>query len=100
MISIIDVGSSGNSNTFGSINNLQIDRDIYRRLQKVKAILIGYASEDSNTSITYFIEEMEKIQLGNKSNAIAVEVDNFFGSLGITQYYPHMDNTYTGELNG
>ena len=37
---------------------------------------------------------------GVTTNASAVSVDEFFGSLGLTQYYPHQDNTYTGDLNG
>ena len=43
---------------------------------------------------------MQKIQGGTLTNASAVSVDEFFGSLGMTQYYPHQDNTCTGDLNG
>ena len=100
MIRIVDVASSGNAKTFGTPENLLIDRDIYRRLQKAVAIPIGLAPEDTNSSLTYFFEEMTKISIGNKSNLSAVKVDEFFGSLGLTQYYPHPDNTYTGDLNG
>lgn len=100
MIRIVDCGASGNTKTFGTQDNLLIDRDIYRRLQKAVAIPIGLAPEDSNNSLTYFFEEMQKIQDGTLTNASAVSVDEFFGSLGMTQYYPHQDNTYTGDLNG
>lgn len=100
MIRIVDVASSGNAKTFGTSANLLIDRDIYRRLQKVQAVLIGSAPEDTNNSLTYFFEEMQKIQDGVLTNSAAVSVDEFFGSLGMTQYYPHRDNTYTGDLNG
>ena len=100
MIRIVDVASSGNAKTFGTSANLLIDRDIYRRLQKVQAVLIGSAPEDTNNSLTYFFEEMQKIQDGVFTNSAAVSVDEFFGSLGMTQYYPHRDNTYTGDLNG
>ena len=100
MIRIVDSGASGNTKTFGTPGNLLIDRDIYRRLQKAVAIPIGLAPEDSNNSLTYFFEEMQKIQDGTLTNASAVSVDEFFGSLGMTQYYPHQDNTYTGDLNG
>ena len=100
MIRIVDCGASGNTKTFGTPDNLLIDRDIYRRLQKAVAIPIGLAPEDSNNSLTYFFEEMQKIQDGTLTNASAVGVDEFFGSLGMTQYYPHQDNTYTGDLNG
>ena len=100
MIRIVDVASSGNAKTFGTPENLLIDRDIYRRLQKAVAVPIGSAPEDTNNSLTYFFEEMIKISTGNKSNLSAVKVDEFFGSLGLTQYYPHHDNTYTGDLNG
>lgn len=100
MIRIVDVASSGNTKTFGTPDNLLIDRDIYRRLQKAPAVLIGLAPEDTNNSLTYFFEEMQEIQDGTLTNASAVSVDEFFGSLGMTQYYPHQDNTYTGDLNG
>ena len=100
MIRIVDVASSGNAKTFGTPENLLIDRDIYRRLQKVVAVPIGLAPEDTNNSLTYFFEEMTKISTGNKSNLSAVKADEFLGSLGLTQYYPHHDNTYTGDLNG
>ena len=100
MIRIVDVASSGNAKTFGTPENLLIDRDIYRRLQIVVAVPIGSAPEDTNSSLTYFFKEMTKISTGNKSNLSAVKVDEFFGSLGLTQYYPHQDNTYTGDLNG
>ena len=100
MIRIVDVASSGNAKTFGTSTNLLIDRDIYRRLQKVVAVPIGLAPEDTNNSLTYFFEEMQKIQDSILTNTSAVSVDEFFGSLGMTQYYPHKDNIYTGDLNG
>ena len=100
MIRIVDCGASGNSKTFGTSTNLLIDRDIYRRLQKVVAVPIGLAPEDTNNSLTYFFEEMQKIDDGVATNVSAVSIDEFFGSLGMTQYYPHQDNTYTGDLNG
>lgn len=100
MIRIVDVASSGNAKTFGTSTNLLIDRDIYRRLQKVVAVPIGLAPEDTNNSLTYFFEEMQKIQDGVLINSATASVDEFFGSLGMTQYYPHRDNTYTGDLNG
>ena len=100
MIRIVDCGASGNAKTFGTPDNLLIDRDIYRRLQKAVVFPIGSASEDTNSSLVHFFEEMTKISIGNKSNLAAVKADEFFGSLGLTQYYPHQDNTYTGDLNG
>ena len=100
MIRIVDVAASGNAKTFGTPENLLIDRDIYRRLQKAVVFPIGSASEDTNSSLVHFFEEMTKISIGNKSNLSAVKADEFFGSLGLTQYYPHQDNTYTGDLNG
>ena len=100
MIRIVDVAASGNAKTFGTQGNLLIDRDIYRRLQIAIVVPIGLAPEDTNNSLTYFFEEMNKISTGNKSNLSAVKVDEFFGSLGLTQYYPHPDNTYKGDLNG
>ena len=100
MIRIVDCGASGNSKTFGTKYDLSIDRDIYRRLQKTIVMPIGSTSEDNNLSLVYFFEEMQKISDGILSNASAIAIDEFFGSLGLTQYYPHQDNTYTGDLNG
>lgn len=100
MIRIVDCGASGNTKTFGTPDNLLIDRDIYRRLQKSVAVPIGLAPEDSNNSLVYFFEEMQKINDGVLTNYSAIAVDEFFGSLGVTQYYPHQDNTYIGDLNG
>ena len=100
MIRIVDCGASGTTKTFGTPDNLLIDRDIYRRLQKAVAVPIGLAPEDTNNSLTYFFFDLTKISTGNKSNLAAVKADEFFGSLGLTQYYPHQDNTYTGDLNG
>ncbi len=100
MIRIVDCGASGTTKTFGTPDNLLIDRDIYRRLQKAVVFPIGSASEDTNSSLVHFFEEMQKIDDGVTTNVSAVSVDEFFGSLGLTQYYPHQDNTYTGDLNG
>ncbi len=99
MIRIVDIGASGTSKSFGTPDNLLIDRDIYRRLQKAPAVFIGLASEDTHLSLVYFFEEMLKISDGDSTNLSAVAIDEFFGSLGMTQYYPHQDNTYTGDLN-
>ena len=98
MIRIVDCGASGNSKTFGTPDNLLIDRDIYRRLQKTIVMPIGSTSEDNNLSLVYFFEEMQKISDGVLTNESAIKVDEFFGSLGVTQYYPHQDNSYTGDL--
>ena len=98
MIRIVDVAASGNAKTFGTPDNLLIDRDIYRRLQKAVVSPIGSASEDTNSSLVHFFEEMQKISDGILTNSSALSVDEFFGSLGLTQYYPHPDNTYKGEL--
>lgn len=100
MIRIVDVASSGNAKTFGTPENILLDRDIYRRLQQVEVSLLGSANEDTKFSLVYFISEMEKINSGDLTNLSAVAVDEFLSTLGITQYYPHRDNTYTGDLNG
>ena len=100
MIRIVDVASSGNSKTFGTPENILLDRDIYRRLQQTEVSLLGNANEDTKSSLVYFISEMEKINSGDLTNLSAVAVDEFLSTLGMTQYYPHRDNTYTGDLNG
>ena len=100
MIRIVDVASSGNSKTFGTPENILLDRDIYRRLQQTEVSLLGNANEDTKLSLVYFISEMEKINSGDLTNLSAVAVDEFLSTLGMTQYYPHRDNTYTGDLNG
>ncbi len=100
MIRIVDVASSGNSKTFGTPENILLDRDIYRRLQQTEVSLLGNANEDTKSSLVYFISEMEKINSGDLTNLSAVAVDEFLSTLGMTQYYPHRDNTYIGDLNG
>lgn len=100
MIRIVDVASSGNSKTFGTPENILLDRDIYRRLQQTEVSLLGNANEDTKLSLVYFISEMEKINSGDLTNLSAVAVDEFLSTLGMTQYYPHRDNTYIGDLNG
>ena len=82
------------------INYISLDRNIYKRLQESNFVSFGLAKEDKTPSMLYFIQEMEKINNGELSNDAALYVDNFLSTLGVTQYYPHKDNTYKGELNG
>ena len=100
MIRIVDSGASGNAKTFGDSQNISLDRNIYKRLQESNFVSFGLAKEDKTPSMLYFIQEMEKISSGDLTNLSAVAVDNFLSTLGVTQYYPHKDNTYKGELNG
>ena len=100
MIRIVDSGASGNAKTFGDSQNISLDRNIYKRLQESNFVSLGLAKEDKTPSMLYFIQEMEKINNGELGNDAALYVDNFLSTLGVTQYYPHKDNTYKGELNG
>lgn len=90
MIRIIDKGQECNS-SFGSGSIVTLDRDIYRRLNTVPNKLIGDLPDDSRRPMSFFYEEMEKINSGNLSNTKAVEADEFLGSLGVTLEYPHKD---------
>jgi hypothetical protein len=38
---------------------------------------------------------MENIQAGSNFSEVDKIVDEFFGSLGVSRYYPHPDNTFT-----
>lgn len=99
MISIIDSGSSYSNLGFGSVGNTIIDRAIYLRLQRVKYSPLSTEANDSIHPISTYIEAMEKFYEEPPTNtAVEQKVDEFFGSLGVTQYYPHPDNFYKGEL--
>ena len=99
MISIIDSGSSYSNLGFGSVGNTVIDRAIYLRLQRVPYSPLGSEEADSIHPISTYIASMEKFYTEPATNtAVEQEVNKFFGSLAITQYYPHPDNFYKGEL--
>ena len=98
MIRIIDSGSTFGDVGFGDTTITTIDRTIYNRLQTVQVIPLGYGSKDNVPPISTYIASMENIQAGTDNIEVDHLVDNFFGSLGVTQYYPHPDNTYKGEL--
>jgi hypothetical protein len=75
---------------------LYMSRDVYLRLQNH---IVDYDINLNDIFFSFFCEEMQKIQDGNSSNESASKLDDFLGSLGVSQIYPHKDNTY-GELNG
>ena len=100
MISIVNLSLSGCPKTFGTPEHLVVDRNIYRVLQRAVSVPIEIIGEDINGSLGYFFEEMQKISNGVEVDSASKSLDNFFGSLGVTQYYPHKDNIYKGELNG
>lgn len=98
MIRIIDSGATFGDVGFGDTTLTTVDRAIYNRLETVQVIPLGYGSKDNIPPISTYIAAMEKIELGTNTDGAATLVDNFFGSLGATQYYPHPDNIYKGEL--
>ena len=100
MIRIIDSSLSCDIGAFGTPEHLIVDRRIYRVLQRAVYIPIEKDGEDISGTLGYFFEEMQKISDGIEVDISSTSLDNFFGSLGVTQYYPHKDNTYKGELNG
>jgi hypothetical protein len=95
MIRIIDNGSSHGDVGFGDIGLTTIDRAIYNRLQTAQIIPLGTGPKDNIPPISTFIASMENIQAGSNFSDVDKIVDEFFGSLGVTQYYPHPDNTFT-----
>lgn len=75
-----------------------IDREIYNRLQLAPLFPIGSLDKDSQFPMQDYINQMELINSGTQTNAVAIRGDEFLGSLGVDAYYPHYDNTYKGEL--
>lgn len=75
--------------------NESIDRQIYLRLQLIPIHPLGTLVSDSLNPIKDFMDTFNAIQAGtlptNNANLL-------LGSLGVTQYYPHRDNTYLGVL--
>ena len=98
MIKIIDSGASRNDYGFGSEGVTTIDRAIYNRLQSISMIPLGTDSKDNVPPISTFIARMEEFYDDGEPTAVDNVVNDFFGSLGVTQYYPHPDNMYKGEL--
>jgi hypothetical protein len=90
MMKIVDSSADGSPDY-----NKEIDRQIYKRLQTVELFPLGSLPSDLVNPIKHFIDTFNGIQAGtiatNDANA-------FLGSLGVTQYYPHKDNIYKGDL--
>ena len=99
MIKIIDSGASRNDYGFGTKGVTTIDRAIYNRLQSVSMVPLGTDSKDNVPPISTFIRRMEELNNNGSTTDADIAVDDFFGSLGVTQYYPHPDNTYKGVLS-
>jgi hypothetical protein len=97
MIRIVDNTASSEDNGIGTNGVVELDRAVYNRLQIVPFFPLGSLPEDSRPPLSLFIVEMEKFYSGTPT-ANGNEVNSFLGSLGITQYYPHHDNAYKGEL--
>ena len=84
------------SSTDGSPDyNKEIDRQIYKRLQTVELFPLGSLTSDLVNPIKNFIDTFNGIQAGT---IVTNDADAFLGSLGVSQYYPHRDNLYKGEL--
>ena len=97
MVRIVD-GSDG-SGDYGNAVDQNVPREIYNRLQEVVVHPLGTKREDGLNPIKKFIEDMDKMTAFTTVSAATVEVDKFFGSLGLTMRYPHPDNLFNGELN-
>lgn len=100
-VRITDGGVTFSVNGFNDTTITNIDRAIYNRLQMAEVVPLGSHSKDLIPPISTYIARMEIIN-GSATSASATAVDlladDFFGSLGKTQYYPHPDNKYKGEL--
>jgi hypothetical protein len=98
MIRIIDSGSMYGNTGFGDTTITIIDRAIYNRLQTAQIIPLGTGPKDNVPPISTFIASMENIQADSNFSDVDKIVDEFFGSLGVSRYYPHPDNTFTEEI--
>ena len=96
---VVDAGSSSGDKIFGTIGNISIPREVYNRLQLVPMFQIGSLVDDSKLPLKAFFDAMNNIQDNTNSNALAEQVNVFLGSIGVSTYYPHPDNTYKGELS-
>lgn len=74
---------------------LNIHRDLYRNLQFHP---VAGAENFNDSAFAYFGEEMQKIQDNLSPSTAAIALDEFLGSLGVTEIYPHRDNTFTGVI--
>lgn len=90
MIKIVDSSVDGSPDY-----SKEIDRQIYKRLQSVELHPLGSLPSDLVYPIKHFTDTFNGIQAGTIATN---SVDTFIGSLGITQYYPHKDNIYKGDL--
>lgn len=77
---------------------LTLDRLIYLRLQNVDEHPIGTLPQDSTYPLKDFFDSFNTLSAGLPISDEYSNADIFLGSLGITQYYPHSDNIYKGEL--
>lgn len=77
---------------------LTLDRIIYLRLQSIEIAPLGSLPQDLVNPLKDFIAQFNAITNGETVSNEYSNADVFLGSLGITQYYPHSDNTYKGEL--
>ena len=90
MIKIVDSSTDGKPDY-----NKEIDRQIYKRLQTVQLFPLGSLPADSLNPIKHFCDTFNGIQA---TTIVDNDANAFLGSLGVTQYYPHRDNLYKGEL--
>jgi len=99
LIRIIDTSGSYSDTGLGSLSAILLNRKVYQRLQRVVYSPLGSESDDSIPPISVFISEFEKFYSAPPTNtAVSNEINSFLGSLGVSIYYPHPDNTYKGEL--
>ena len=90
MIKIVDSSTDGRPDY-----DNEVDRQIYKRLQSVALFPLGSLPSDSLNPIKHFIDTFNGIQAGT---TVGNDANVFLGSLGVSQYYPHKDNLYKGEL--
>ena len=99
MIRIVDTGGSYSNVGQGSLSSILLNRKVYQRLDRLIYSPLGSEPDDLIPPISVFISEFEKFYTIPASNtAVSNEIDLFLGSLGVSIYYPHPDNTYKGEL--
>ena len=102
MIRITDDGTSYNFKDFNGNMFTTVDRKIYLRLQMIPLHPLGSLKSDSQSPIKNFIEAMESYYAEPNTNTPIIDnVDDFYGSLGVSLRYPiPSDSMYDGEING
>ena len=81
----------GDSSDFG------LDRVIYKKLSSLTDNKSLTAPTGPDTEYDRFLIEMEKIHSGLEVTEAMTLLDNYLGTLGVTEEYPFSDDTYSSS---